>query len=177
MKLLLKFFSNPDTKAYLRGLAEELQENTNAIRLELNRFTDAGLLVPQQQGNVIWYKANRANPFFGMLQRIVRKYMGLEDIIESVVHKIGDLEAALLVGDYARGIDSGTIELLLVANNLDEDYVARLHSRGEALSGRRIQLHTCSPGALPNFLQALPGSKDALLLYQRKEEITPNSNS
>lgn len=170
MKLLLKFFSNPNNKAYLRGLAEELKENTNAIRLELNRFTEAGLLINRQEGNMIWYHANRSNPFFGMLQRMVRKYMGLEDIIESVVHKIGDLEAALLVGDYARGIDSGTIELLLVAHQVDEAYVALLRSRGEALSGRCIQLHTCKPAALQDYLQALPGNKDAWLLYQRKEE-------
>lgn len=167
MKLLLKFFSNPDNKAYLRGLAEELQENTNAIRVELNRFSEAGLLVNRQEGNMIWYHANRANPFFGMLQRMVRKYMGLEDIIESVVHKIGDLEAALLVGDYAKGIDSGKIDLLLVANHLDTEFLERLRCRGEALTGRSIFLHTCTPADVDAQVAVLNGKNPVWLLYSK----------
>ena len=44
IKLLLKFFLNSSMKAYLRGLAEEFGESTNAIRLELNHLEEAGLL-------------------------------------------------------------------------------------------------------------------------------------
>ena len=42
IKLLLKFFLNPGSKAYLRGLAEEFNESTNSVRIELNRFEEAG---------------------------------------------------------------------------------------------------------------------------------------
>jgi DNA-binding GntR family transcriptional regulator len=44
LKLILKFFLNPGSRAYLRGLAEEFGESSNAVRLELNRFEEAGLL-------------------------------------------------------------------------------------------------------------------------------------
>ena len=43
-KLLLKFFLNPSTSAYLRGLADEFGESTNGVRVELNRLMEAGLL-------------------------------------------------------------------------------------------------------------------------------------
>ncbi|HIO73555.1 MAG TPA: ArsR family transcriptional regulator, partial [Flavobacteriales bacterium] len=33
VKLLLKFFLNPNTSAYLRGLSTEFGESTNAVRL------------------------------------------------------------------------------------------------------------------------------------------------
>jgi NTP pyrophosphatase (non-canonical NTP hydrolase) len=36
VKMLLKFFTNGTSSAYLRGLAEEFGESTNAIRHELN---------------------------------------------------------------------------------------------------------------------------------------------
>ena len=42
IKLLLKFFLNSSTKAYLRGLEAEFGESTKAIRLELNRFEQIG---------------------------------------------------------------------------------------------------------------------------------------
>ena len=51
IKLLRKFFLNSSTKAHLRGLESEFGESTNAIRLELNRFEEAGLLHSLRDGN------------------------------------------------------------------------------------------------------------------------------
>ena len=45
IKLLLIFFINPETRAYLWELAKEFGESTNSVRLELNRLTKAKLLV------------------------------------------------------------------------------------------------------------------------------------
>ena len=39
LKLLMKFFMNPGTRAYLRELAKEFNESTNSIRIELNRLS------------------------------------------------------------------------------------------------------------------------------------------
>ncbi len=140
IKLLLKFFSNAQTKAYLRGLAEEFGESTNAIRVELNRLSEAGLLVHEQTGNTVMYKANASNPFFKTLQKLVMKYMGVDEVIENVVGKIGDLELAFITGDYARGVDSGVIDLVLVGNTLDKNYVSKLHTKAEDLIQRKIRL-------------------------------------
>ena len=50
IKLLLKFFLNSNNTAYLRNLENEFQESTNSIRIELNRFEDAGLLIATTEG-------------------------------------------------------------------------------------------------------------------------------
>jgi hypothetical protein len=142
MKLLLKFFSNANTRAYLRGLADELGESTNAIRLELNRLSAAGLLMHEQDGNTILYKANTANPFFGQLHRLVIKYMGVEDIVESIVRKIGELELACITGNYAKGRDAGIIDLILVANKLDFSYLRKI--RLLTLSSEEFKTHGLS---------------------------------
>lgn len=164
MKLLLKFFSNAQTKAYLRGLADELGESTNAVRLELNKLTAAGLLKNEQDGNTILYKANTSNPFFGQLHRLVIKYMGVEDIIESIVRNIGELELACITGSYARGKDSGIIDLVLVAKRLDHEYLGMLHSRAEQISGRKIRLLKLSPEEFKNLSSSLE-IENALILY------------
>ncbi|MCK9327448.1 MAG: ArsR family transcriptional regulator, partial [Bacteroidales bacterium] len=65
IKLILRFFLNPKSTAYLRGLAEEFGESSNAIRLELNRFEEAGLLQSETQGNKKLFKANIAHPLYG----------------------------------------------------------------------------------------------------------------
>ncbi|MCU0394573.1 MAG: hypothetical protein MUF29_01590 [Chitinophagaceae bacterium] len=144
MKLLLKFFSNSQNRAYLRGLATEMGESTNAVRVELNRLTEAGLLEHEHEGNTVLYKANVKNPFYGVLHNLVMKYMGLDYVIEEVIGKLGKLELAFINGDYARGIDSGIIDLVLVGETFDQQYLSGLLKRAEEISRRRIRLLTLS---------------------------------
>jgi hypothetical protein len=47
---------------------------------------------------------------------MVSKYMGFDELIENVLEKVGNLKEAYVVGDYAKGVDSGTIELVLVGD-------------------------------------------------------------
>jgi DNA-binding transcriptional regulator PaaX len=57
VKLLLKFFLNSKNSSYLRGLEAEFGESTNAIRLELNKLEEAGLLSSELNGNKKFFKA------------------------------------------------------------------------------------------------------------------------
>ncbi len=137
IRLLVKFFTNQATRAHLRGLAEEYGESTHSIRLELGRLSEAGLLKAEAQGNTIQYQANTRHPMFPTIRNLVAQHLGFDQIIESILQRVGSLKQALVVGDYAQGIDSGTIELLLVGQ-LDTDYLNRLIPKAEALIGRKI---------------------------------------
>ncbi len=85
IKLLLKFFINPETRAYLRELSKEFEESTNSVRLELNRLTKANLLVAQNKGRTVMYNANTDHAFFRDIREIARKYVGIDRIIENLV--------------------------------------------------------------------------------------------
>ena len=138
VKLLLKFFINPDTTAYLRGLADEFGESTNAVRVELNRLSRAGILESRAEGRTILYKANKKQPRFPEVQRIVAKTVGLDRLVEQVVSRLGSVELAFVTGDYARGVDSGLIDLVLVGE-VDEIYLAELAKKAEKLIDRKIR--------------------------------------
>lgn len=137
IKLLLKFFSN-DNKAYLRSLAEEYGESTNAVRTELNRLSEAGLLQSEAAGNTILYQANTQHPIYQDIRNLVAKYLGFDQIIDSVLQRLGNLEAAVVIGDYARGHDSGVIDLRLVGN-IDIQYLEQLIPKAEQLINRKIR--------------------------------------
>jgi hypothetical protein len=116
----------------LRGLAEEFGDSTNAVRIELNKLEEAGLLTSASEGQKVVYHVNKTNPFYSDLVSMVSKYLGFDQLIESVLEKVGDLEAAYVVGDYASGVDSGTIELVLVGDvytDVIDDLVSRVESR------------------------------------------------
>lgn len=131
VKLLLKFFINPETISYLRQLSNEFKESTNSVRLELNSLTKAKILNREKSGNTIAYKANANHPLFKDLRRIILKSVGIDQVIKSIIENIGSPELILLTGDYCRGNDSGIIDLVVVGkvekNELDK-YIAQAES-------------------------------------------------
>ena len=138
IKLLLKFFSHQANASYLRLLAEEFEESTNSVRVELNRLTQAGLLQTYQEGNTVQYKANTGHPMYKQLKGLVSKYLGFDNIIDEVLDRVG------VIGDYARGLDSGIIELALVGR-IQLDYTEKLVRKAEEAIGRSIRFSVQLP--------------------------------
>jgi hypothetical protein len=138
IKLLMKFFLNSNTQGHLRGLETEFGESSNSIRIELNRFEEAGLLTSLRDGNKKIYQANKKHPLFSDIHNIIMKETGLDQVIEKVIHRIGNLIAVYLTGDIARGKDSKVIELILVGEEIDKEYLARKVTQAEGLAGRKV---------------------------------------
>ncbi|WP_345953491.1 ArsR family transcriptional regulator [Mucilaginibacter sp. PAMB04168] len=161
LKLLLKFFLNGNNKSYLRGLESEFGESSNAIRIELNRFEEAGLLVSATEGNKKIYQANKNNSIYNDIHNLLMKFVGIDEIIEKVLRRVGDLQSAYIIGDFARGIDSQQIDLLLVGSKLNEKYILSLINKVEGLVKRHINLSTLVPEQLPEFLT----STNSLLIW------------
>ena len=137
LKLLLKFFVNPESKGYLRSLESEFGESTNGIRLELNRFESGGMLTSRMEGNKKVFQANTQHPLFFQLQKIIHSYIGLDKIIETVVKNLGQIHHVYLVGDFARGIDTEVIDLVLIGK-VDTSYLKKLINKAEALISRKV---------------------------------------
>ena len=85
------------------------------------------------------YEVNMKNPFYAELVSMVSKFLGFNDLIEMVLDRIGDLKEAYLVGDYARGIDSGTIQLLLVGE-VNEEILKNLVQKVSDKINREIEV-------------------------------------
>ena len=85
LNLLIKFFVNIANKGYLNSLANEFGESTNSVRKELNNLTEAGYLKKNVDNNKLIYSANTKHPLFETLQSIVRKHLGIEDIVNKVL--------------------------------------------------------------------------------------------
>ena len=138
LRLLIKFFISQANRGYLNGLATEMGESTNSIRKELNHLHDAGYLSKVKNDNKIEYQANSKHPLYEVLRKVVLKHLGLEDIVETVLERMGHVDQIILVGDYAKGNDSGLIEVFLIGNDLDMQYIAQLEEKIEKLIGRKV---------------------------------------
>ena len=158
LRLLVKFFISQANKGHLNGLASEMSESTNSIRKELNHLYDAGYLNKSKSNNKIEYSVNAKHPLFKTLQKIVYKHLGLEGIVDVVLERMGDVSQILIIGDYAKGIDSGKVEVILVGKNLNFNYISQLEKKIEKIITRKVGFFLTSK---------LPETKESITIYSK----------
>ena len=168
IKLLTKFFLNSNTRAHLRGLEAEFGESSNAIRIELNRFEEAGLLNSLREGNKKIFQANSKHPLYNDIHSIILKETGIDRVIEKVIHRLGDPLAVYLTGDFARGKDSPVIELILVGTEIDREYLARKVGQAEELVGRKVSYIVLEQDEAGDYLEKFKSS-DLLPLWKTEK--------
>ena len=152
IKLLIKFFINIANKGYLNSLANEFGESTNSVRKELNNLTYAGYLKKKSENNKVIYKANASHPLFKIIQKIVHKHVGIEEILEKIYNKIGDVKEIMILGDYAEGIDSGIIEILILGENINKEYLNEISPKIEKKIKRKVSFFVSNKTLKQNSL-------------------------
>ena len=164
IKLLLKFFLDPGSTSYLRGLEEDFGESTNAIRLELNRFEAAGLLVSWEVKNKKMFGANREHPMYEDIRSILRKHTGIDTIVDKVVKNLGNIGSAYLIGLVDAKMVKSPLELFIVGDIADEDYLNSLTRKASVMINRELETHISHPSEEPEFSKVNP---NALLIYKK----------
>lgn len=167
IKLLLKFFLNTNNTGYLKNLEQEFEDSSNGIRLELNKFEEAGLLISENVRNKKVFRANKDHPLFKDIHNIILKYSGIDQIIENIINRIGDLEYVYVIGSFARGLESSQIEIIIVGN-VDDNYLVRLVEKAERIISKKIKYQLIKPERFIELGDTLLPT-DRLLIWQGKE--------
>lgn len=151
VKLLLKFFVNESARSYLRNLANEFNESSNSIRVELNKLEDAGLLNSQAEGNRRYFTANTLHPLFVDIKSIVRKYIGLDHIVDAVILKLGNIDKVFLIGPVVQGVDQKLLQLIVIGQKINKAYLSKLSLRAEEIINKKINYLCLEPDEFMNF--------------------------
>ena len=122
----------------MRELANEFNISSNAVREELNQLKKTNLLVSEKSGRNIYYTANQQHPLFPELKSMVAKVIGIDRVIEGIITRLGKLEAAYLIDDYAEGKDTGIIDLVLIGD-IDRYHLDDLTRKTERYINRKIR--------------------------------------
>jgi len=164
LKLLLRFFVNQDLSGYLQGLSKELDENSNSIRVELNRLEEAGILHSEHEGRRKLYRVNKTHPLTSDLTSMIRKVTGIEDLVDRIVNRIGDdLKQVWISGRLAMGLESNELEVLLVGEGFDSVYIAELMGKVEEKLEKKVSYSTTP--ALSTWQK-----ENSLLVWQKQDE-------
>ena len=104
----------------------------------MNNLAQAGYLKKKALNNKVIYSANKNHPLSSVLQSIIKKHLGIEEIISRILNNIGKIEQISLMGDYAKGIDSGVIDVLIIGKNIDKKYLDKIRPKIEKEIKRKV---------------------------------------
>jgi len=130
VKLLQLFMSNPNRAFYVREITRKVEEQINSVRRELANLLSIGVITSDTQNNRLYYEVNQKfaqyeplAQMFGNGSTAVKKNSkkkslegdSVESTLEANVRALGNVQLAILTGQFTRDETSG-IDMLIVGD-------------------------------------------------------------
>jgi predicted nucleotidyltransferase len=147
-KLLGLLYGQPDADFHTNEIIRLTNSGTGAIQRELEKFTNAEILIVKQVGNQKRYQANPAMPFFAELRSIVLKTFGLADILRTELMPLAKhIKIAFIYGSIAEQKDTARsdIDLMIISDNITYAELFPLLEKAETKISRPINPAFYSP--------------------------------
>jgi hypothetical protein len=127
------------------------------------------LLKAEKDGRQVFYSANQNHPLFPELKSMISKVIGLDQIIDSIINRLGEVEMAYLLDDYAEGKDTGIVDLLLVGN-IDQYHLNDLSRKTERYIKRKIRTLVLSRTEF-DHLEGTVTARPNLLIWDQQDSL------
>lgn len=192
VKLLQLFFANPNRSYYVREITRKIDEQINSVRRELANLLSIGIISSDNNNNKLYYEVNQKYEHYRALSSIFGKGVTMavvgnevtanenDDISE--LKKVGNVEGAILTGQFTRDDSSGVD--LLVIGDVNQAKLSSYVSQLEAKEGKEIRFAVITPSEFEyreqvndRFLSSLIKAKKQVLIdKQGRFKITRGIN-
>ena len=139
VQIMELFFGQPSEMFFVREITRQTHEEINAVRRELDRMLEAGILKSEERGNRLYYYLNRNYTFFPELLRMVKKSTGLGLKLTKHRKKLGTVKFVMFSGKFLN-IDQSKrtdVDILVVGDIVLAELEALMNEEQEKL-GREI---------------------------------------
>ncbi len=120
-KLLAYFFTNQESKLYLREIATVLREDAGNLSKELARLGKEGIFISNLRGNQKYFSLNKKYPLYKELEGIIFKTIGVAGTLKKALQRIDGIRFAFIFGSFAKGKQDGLSDIdLAVIGRIDE---------------------------------------------------------
>ncbi len=116
-KVLALLMMNPQKWLHLRELARLTGASAGTLKKELDALMAVGLLRLQRVGNQTQFSANVDHPVFPELSGLVRKTIGLRDVLTLALEPLSSqIEVAFVFGSMAKATEGpqSDVDLLVI---------------------------------------------------------------
>lgn len=140
LRLLGLLFMRADDEFHLREIERQTGVPAPPARRELERFVRAGLVSSRRVGNQVRYRANRTSVVFDELASMLRKTVGLADVLREALTALAQkIDAAFIFGSAAQGTEGPYSDVdLMVLGPASFDEVVEATYKTQAKLGRPV---------------------------------------
>jgi len=110
---------HPEIRYHVREIARLTNTTAGSLHRELSKLATAQVLIREESGNQVYYRANTDFLIFEELASILRKTSGIADVLAKALSSVSEkIEVAFIFGSVARGTEtSGSdIDVLIIGN-------------------------------------------------------------
>jgi predicted nucleotidyltransferase/DNA-binding HxlR family transcriptional regulator len=130
----------PEQSLHVRELARLTGASAGSLHRELRLLAELGLLLRDEVGRQVHYRANTAHPVYAELAQLLRKTSGLVDVLREALAPLGrKVDAAFVYGSMASGTErAGSDVDLMVLGNAGFADLARVLAPAQSMLRRDV---------------------------------------
>lgn len=153
-RVLATLFLHPERALHVRELARLAGVSPGSLHRELRGLSDAGLLVRNEVGRQVHYRANDGSPVFDEIAGLLRKTAGIADVLRDAISALGDaVTLAFIYGSIASGTETSRSDIdVMVLGTAGFGDVALALAQAQSVLGREINP---TPMAVAEFEEKL----------------------
>lgn len=138
---------HPEDSLHVHELARRTGASAGSLHRELRALAELGVLLRQEVGRQVHYRANSASPVFAELAGLLRKTAGLADVLRDALLPLGKKVAlAFVFGSVAAGSERpGSDVDLMVLGSVSFADLARALAPAQDVLGREINPTAMTP--------------------------------
>lgn len=107
-------FNNKKPSIHLRDLQRKSQLSIGTIQKEITHLKKLDLIVPERDGNRLYYSANANHPLFKDICSLVEKTTGVAENLKNILNTVEKIECAFIFGSYAKGEEKSHSDIDLI---------------------------------------------------------------
>jgi predicted nucleotidyltransferase len=134
--VLTRLLLRPEESPHLRELARVTGKPAGTLLRELNALAEAGVVERRRVGNQVQFRANPACPIYEDLRNILKKTVGVADVLRDALAPLaGRIRAAFVYGSVARGDErpGSDLDVMVIGEAKFAEVVEALAPAQEAL--------------------------------------------
>jgi predicted nucleotidyltransferase len=150
---------HPESSLHVHELARRTGASAGSLHRELRALAELGVLLRQEVGRQVHYRANPASPVFAELAGLLRKTVGLADVLRDALVPLGKKVAlAFVFGSVAGGSErpGSDVDLMVLGSASFADLARALAPAHEVL-GREVNPTLMAPREFARRLAARDG--------------------
>lgn len=150
---------HPESSLHVRELARLTGAAPGSLHRELRALADLGLLLRQEVGRQVHYRANTNSPVFPELAGLLKKTAGLADVLTDALAPLGrKVKLAFVHGSIAAGTErAGSDVDLMVLGSADFGDLARVLGAAQDTLRRDVNPTVMTPKDFARQLAAGDG--------------------